>query len=62
MGDLAFVIPNGAIRGKVGIVPSSDSSTEAKQALVLNVLAGDQSKEVTLLGGQGSQILKHPSL
>ncbi|MEK9560131.1 MAG: cytochrome c biogenesis protein ResB, partial [Flavobacteriaceae bacterium] len=53
MGDLAFVIPNGAIRGKVGVVPSSDSSTEAKQALVLNVLAGDQSKEVTLLGGQG---------
>ena len=53
LGDLAFVIPNGAIRGKVGIVPLLDSSTEAKQALVLKVSSGDQSKEVTLLGGQG---------
>lgn len=55
LGDLAFVIPEFAKRGRIGVVASEKQSQEqdVKQALTLQVTAGDQTKEITLLGGQG---------
>jgi cytochrome c-type biogenesis protein CcsB len=55
MANMQFVIPDSVVRGSYGVVPIPESEkTETDQdALVVNVSANGQSKEVKILGGKG---------
>lgn len=53
LGGSQFVFPEPAIKGKVVYESSKDYKTKDDSALTLEVKAGEETHEVTLLGGPG---------
>ena len=55
MAGMQFVIPEPVVEGEYGIVevPKNEITEETANGLVVNVTAGNESKEVTILGGKG---------
>ncbi|WP_185781646.1 cytochrome c biogenesis protein CcsA [Croceivirga lutea] len=55
MAGMQFVIPEPVVEGEYGIVevPKNEITEETANGLVVNVTVGNESKEVTILGGKG---------
>ena len=56
MAGMQFVIPEPMLRGSYGVVkvPENEVTESTQDALVVSVTANEVSKEIKLLGGQGS--------
>ncbi|MBL7473208.1 cytochrome c biogenesis protein CcsA [Robertkochia sediminum] len=50
---MQFVFPEPLIRGSYGVVEAEEKTENQQDALVLNVTAGGETKQVKLLGGKG---------
>jgi len=55
MAGMQFVIPDPMARGYYGIVKAETGEETSKDALILEVSSGGETKEVELLGGKGNQ-------
>ena len=54
MADMAFVIPDPVVNGRMGIIKATKDAPAQTNALILDVSSGGQTKTLELLGGRGS--------
>ena len=53
LANFQFVIPDPPLRGQFEWVKISEETKQAEDALRLNIIAGNQSDSITILGGKG---------
>ncbi|MCG9971770.1 cytochrome c biogenesis protein [Christiangramia crocea] len=54
IGNMQFVIPEPAIKGEYDVVPTNPKTDQDLDAVSLKISSEDESKTLTLLGGQGT--------
>lgn len=54
LGGLQFVIPDPAIKGKIGVVETPEKLKDQADAIVLEVSTKGETEEVRLIGGKGT--------
>ncbi|MCH7784345.1 MAG: cytochrome c biogenesis protein CcsA [Bacteroidetes bacterium] len=53
IADIAFVIPDAVIKGKIGLIKSPKNEPTNQDALILEVSSGEETKTIEMLGGKG---------